>query len=357
MFSLLSKIHFESKSQRTLVSSPKTPSCFLFCQRYILKANHNYKLDKGLVAVLFSLLSKIHFESKSQRVKFYLPQMNRCFLFCQRYILKANHNNDLIVDSQIQVVFSFVKDTFWKQITTVLCCFICQLELFSLLSKIHFESKSQRSFGLSKYCYSCFLFCQRYILKANHNQRMQERWTSMVVFSFVKDTFWKQITTTISTLQNYPLLFSLLSKIHFESKSQQWLFAHLHLSGCFLFCQRYILKANHNSFMVLFVLKFVVFSFVKDTFWKQITTQAKGAKHGKGLFSLLSKIHFESKSQRGKTPYSPQLSCFLFCQRYILKANHNKQRNRIDCRGVVFSFVKDTFWKQITTIAASDEKR
>ena len=146
------------------------------------------------------------------------------------------------------------------------------------------------------------------------------------------------------------MLFSLLSKIHFESKSQRREQGMELTACCFLFCQRYILKANHNIYCIIVLLLYVVFSFVKDTFWKQITTSQHLPWRLLLLFSLLSKIHFESKSQRFLLINKSTTCCFLFCQRYILKANHNLQFAYMNHLCVVFSFVKDTFWKQITTI-------
>ncbi len=42
------------------------------------------------------------------------------------------------------------------------------------------------------------------------------------------------------------MLFTIKSKIHFESKSQQIFPVPLSILGCLPLSQRYILKANHN---------------------------------------------------------------------------------------------------------------
>ena len=67
----------------------------------------------------------------------------------------------------------------------------------------------------------------------------------------------------------------------------------------------------------------VVFQYVKDTIWKQITTGERWVKR----FA----------------------SCFSIRQRYNLKANHNYCPTWARSIWVVFQYVKDTIWKQITT--------
>ncbi len=137
LFINMSKIDFESKSQRCIVTGQNTQGCLSICQRQILKANHN-RLESVLVEFgLFINMSKIDFESKSQlfRVQGQIPSC--CLSICQRQILKANHNSKSIA---VEVVVLFIN-----------------------MSKIDFESKSQH---------------------LEHNDK-----TNFVVYQYVKDRF------------------------------------------------------------------------------------------------------------------------------------------------------------------------
>jgi len=163
------------------------------------------------------------------------------------------------------------------------------------MSKIQSESKSQH---LSKRRHrSRVVLSMSKIQSESKSQRRKDdkaRPGSCVIY--VKDTIWKQITTHKVLIKQNILL-------------------------CYL-CQRYNLKANHNSFCLFKIKGFVVLSmskiqsesksqlppicivsaascviYVKDTIWKQITT----------------------KKLDGS---ASDLLCYL-CQRYNLKANHN----------------------------------
>ena len=135
-------------------------------------------------------------------------------------------------------------------------------------------------------------------MKANHNKYHGGKSTYCVVRLYVKDTFWKQITTLHDFISSIPMLFVSMSKIHFESKSQRMDEFPVKLIGCSSLCQRYILKANHNKSICWASRIQVVRLYVKDTFWKQITTPIEWKYILWSLFVSMSKIHFESKSQQ-----------------------------------------------------------
>ena len=165
----MSKIHSESKSQLLVIICSDPTNCVSLCQRYILKANHNTAWAKVFSCVLCLTMSKIHSESKSQRIGNKQIFYGHCVSLCQRYILKANHNSFEAAIEEIKTVSHYVKDTFWKQITT-----------------------QQSGWIPAEYCVS---LCQRYILKANHNLIEKLKLNCCTVSHYVKDTFWKQITT------------------------------------------------------------------------------------------------------------------------------------------------------------------
>ena len=273
-----------------------------------------------------------------------------CFSIRQRYNLKANHNSFLRSAYSSFVVFQYVKDTIWKQITTTLVFHSLLWLLFFNTSKIQFESKSQlKAFNILKRL-GCFSIRQRYNLKANHNTSEDGRKYLEVVFQYVKDTIWKQITTKPNNYQLWQRLFFNTSKIQFESKSQRLYTFMKFYRSCFSIRQRYNLKANHNNPVHGNNWQVVVFQYVKDTIWKQITTGLKGLMNARKLFFNTSKIQFESKSQHIPLFYYLSCCCFSIRQRYNLKANHNWIFLTTVKTSVVFQYVKDTIWKQITTM-------
>ena len=144
---------------------------------------------------MFINTSKIHFESKSQQITPCISGYIWCLSIRQRYILKANHNCKSVLSEPIVGVYQYVKDTFWKQITTKQAHLPQLTQVFINTSKIHFESKSQPSSCLPSLLLRCLSIRQRYILKANHNRPITNVCRSHGVYQYVKDTFWKQITT------------------------------------------------------------------------------------------------------------------------------------------------------------------
>ena len=144
----------------------------------------------------------------------------------------------------------------------------------------------------------CFSIRQRYNLKANHNRNSYGERQSSVVFQYVKDTIWKQITTRMRIPLQRGRLFFNTSKIQFESKSQPSPISPNAPERCFSIRQRYNLKANHNINVLMSSVLSVVFQYVKDTIWKQITTKTESLLYSRQLFFNTSKIQFESKSQR-----------------------------------------------------------
>ena len=160
--------------------------------------------------------------------------------------MKANHNLFNIWFIFVVVVYQYVKDTKWKQITT-----LCELlpllwRLFINMSKIQNESKSQHLIAVYLWLICCLSICQRYKMKANHNLLFDVVTCPQVVYQYVKDTKWKQITTVLAWFSIYNKLFINMSKIQNESKSQQSLVAILYIKSCLSICQRYKMKANHN---------------------------------------------------------------------------------------------------------------
>ena len=143
---------------------------------------------------LFAILQKYDFSSKSQR---HLRNIFQCLVVCDT-----------------------AKVRFFKQITTPLLLCARLGELFAILQKYDFSSKSQ----LSKYCISnssgCLRYCKSTIFQANHNWQAYFFAKRLVVCDTAKVRFFKQITTP------------------FGRPPWSWC--------CLRYCKSTIFQANHN---------------------------------------------------------------------------------------------------------------
>ena len=170
-------------------------SCLRYCKSTIFQANHNKGEHRQMVLVvvcdtakvrffkqittvscvvqagtlLFAILQKYDFSSKSQlysagdklslvvcdtaKVRFfkqittrktYRTLANSCLRYCKSTIFQANHNRHPEVTNKERVVCDTAKVRFFKQITTVLILLFIRLQLFAILQKYDFSSKSQQ---------------------------------------------------------------------------------------------------------------------------------------------------------------------------------------------------------------------
>ena len=146
----------------------------------------------------------------------------------------------------MDVVCDTAKVRFFKQITTYPHLDLSQKKLFAILQKYDFSSKSQLT----------------------HNNKVD--W--QVVCDTAKVRFFKQITTNNQVFITIITLFAILQKYDFSSKSQHVL--------CGV------------------DLAPVVCDTAKVRFFKQITTVETTGVPEKGLFAILQKYDFSSKSQQ-----------------------------------------------------------
>ena len=192
------------------------------------------------------------------------------------------------------------------------------------MSKIQSESNSQRRFCTWPTRQRCGFLCQRYNLKAIHNCLLRLLKIATAVVSYVKDTIWKQFTTFSVSPCWWGLLWFPMSKIQSESNSQPWSW-----------------EADKRQAVV---------SYVKDTIWKQFTTRASNCFWYDSLWFPMSKIQSESNSQPVVRGRFRRIRCGFLCQRYNLKAIHNQPVILTWWETAVVSYVKDTIWKQFTTL-------
>ena len=146
-----------------------------------------------------------------------------------------------------------------------------------------------------------------------------------VVCDTAKVRFFKQITTFSSPCQHYPLLFAILQKYDFSSKSQPDIQRTYSYISCLRYCKSTIFQANHNRMLYKNLYRIVVCDTAKVRFFKQITTSRFGVK-----------CH---------------CSCLRYCKSTIFQANHNQFFERCRLNYVVCDTAKVRFFKQITTDA------
>ena len=121
------------------------------------------------MCALFAILQKYDFSSKSQLSNVYLHRKMRCLRYCKSTIFQANHNQNRHPISTLFVVCDTAKVRFFKQITTYLLTMADKMELFAILQKYDFSSKSQRDLRDFIAYYSCLRYCKSTIFQANHN--------------------------------------------------------------------------------------------------------------------------------------------------------------------------------------------
>ena len=143
---------------------------------------------------MFVILQKYDFSSKSQQVWNGLLKFWRCLWYCKSTIFQANHN-------QLQTIGN-------------------NLRMFVILQKYDFSSKSQRRALVAELLTRCLWYCKSTIFQANHNTMMIFCLKLKDVCDTAKVRFFKQITTiSVISLRNL-MMFVILQKYDFSSKSQ-----------------------------------------------------------------------------------------------------------------------------------------
>ena len=169
--------------------------------------------------------------------------------------------------------------------------------MFVILQKYDFSSKSQpRAKSRTKWG-GCLWYCKSTIFQANHNADLLGQQTLTDVCDTAKVRFFKQITTQTSLYNLEVLMFVILQKYDFSSKSQRI-----------------------SAFSVLLT---DVCDTAKVRFFKQITT-----------------LSAKAVSRYG---------CLWYCKSTIFQANHNRTDKDIFGFPDVCDTAKVRFFKQITT--------
>ena len=152
--------------------------------------------------------------------------------------------------------------------------------MFVILQKYDFSSKSQLRAYRGARQLGCLWYCKSTIFQANHNWGQFERVRGQDVCDTAKVRFFKQITTLNVSAFITRMLFAILQKDDFSSKSQRFLLICLFISCCLRYCKSTIFQANHNKKWTILLWTCVVCDTAKVRFFKQITTV---------MFTLISK--------------------------------------------------------------------
>ena len=243
--------------------------------------------------------------------------------YCKSTIFQANHNEIALPFLKTLVVCDTAKVRFSKQITTGQVGNYLAQGLFAILQKYDFPSKSQH-WCRCCYCrWCCLRYCKSTIFQANHNTLSSIEKQRAVVCDTAKVRFSKQITTIRYITIIIVMLFAILQKYDFPSKSQRNDRTNIVKRSCLRYCKSTIFQANHNDKLLQTTMRAVVCDTAKVRFSKQITTDFLGMVGNLLLFAILQKYDFPSKSQLTFIFMCGHFSCLRYCKSTIFQANHN----------------------------------
>ena len=144
--------------------------------------------------MLFAILQKYEFSSKSQLKKRRRKEAICCLRYCKSTSFQANHNIFGHRVATAKVVCDTAKVRVFKQITTV-------------------TMRAGKTYG-------CLRYCKSTSFQANHNSQLWHQYDQFVVCDTAKVRVFKQITTVFKLTSIKYLLFAILQKYEFSSKSQ-----------------------------------------------------------------------------------------------------------------------------------------
>ena len=218
-------------------------SCLRYCKSTSFQANHNYRDAWCLSDVLFAILQKYEFSSKSQPMLPNAAWRTSCLRYCKSTSFQANHNllvnkfwlNSVVCDTAKVRVFKQITTKLFKDLSFYCCLRYCKStsfhanhnylligklfsSLFAILQKYEFSSKSQLPLSIFFNSFCCLRYCKSTSFQANHNLYMYGRNREDVVCDTAKVRVSKQITTKRVILLNIRKLFAILQMYEFSSK-------------------------------------------------------------------------------------------------------------------------------------------
>ena len=180
--------------------------------------------------------------------------------------------------------------------------------------------------------FKLFAILQKYDFSSKSQLRTSQIQVHHVVCDTAKVRFFKQITTHVFFLFHLYLLFAILQKYDFSSKSQPASAYSAPMTSCLRYCKSTIFQANHNSCTILINCAMVVCDTAKVRFFKQITTEIENEVYEFLLFAILQKYDFSSKSQLLEQNILSGNSCLRYCKSTIFQANHNIVYHSLNAR-------------------------
>ena len=172
----------------------------------------------------------------------------------------------------------------------------------------------------------CLWYCKSTIFQANHNNSTCAICPWHAVCDTAKVRFFKQITTRGEEGGCGRMLFVILQKYDFSSKSQHNQNVQTQQRCCLWYCKSTIFQANHNYSPTILQIRSAVCDTAKVRFFKQITTRVQVLPEAQQLFVILQKYDFSSKSQQVTNPAQLAVRCLWYCKSTIFQANHNSTR-------------------------------
>ena len=227
--------------------------------------------------MMFVILQKYDFSSKSQHGRYIWWVETRMFVILQKYDFSSKSQQSIRRLMLKHDVCDTAKVRFFKQITTNTIVMRNLSRMFVILQKYDFSSKSQQLLRSLEGRARCLWYCKSTIFQANHNPRLSKMLLSFDVCDTAKVRFFKQITTVSIRLHLTLMMFVILQKYDFSSKSQP------------------VGDVNAKFFDVC--------DTAKVRFFKQITTECITYPRLYQMFVILQKYDFSSKSQHYSYSY------------------------------------------------------
>jgi len=241
----------------------------------------------------------------------------------------------------------YIKDTIWKQFTTN-----------DLLARISTPL--------------CSIY-QRYNLKAIHNKYMEDVQSLSVVLNiskiqsesnsqppeaiyifiprcaqYIKDTIWKQFTTLGHSVKTMPQLCSIYQRYNLKAIHNRYnriirqTFVVLNIS-------KIQSESNSQHSDIMFFFKGGCAQYIKDTIWKQFTTDAAVSTRLATLCSIYQRYNLKAIHNQ---PHQEDNLRYvvLNISKIQSESNSQLQRSKSKIRPGCAQYIKDTIWKQFTTL-------
>ena len=141
--------------------------------------------------VLFAILQKYDFSSKSQQSLSFLSSCISCLRYCKSTIFQANHNTHAQCEGSVPVVCDTAKVRFFKQITTHYGSWPTIYKLFAILQKYDFSSKSQLEEGETRDGYLLFAILQKYDFSSKSQQKCHRKSLGNSCLRYCKSTIFQ----------------------------------------------------------------------------------------------------------------------------------------------------------------------